>query len=92
MTKADRRCIAIARFAERHGVPVEWALRLSRLAHAAHRAGERACSYDVPGLEEKNDRAQARVEKHAAEQGFGVQWPGLWPVLVKDNQTIHIPE
>ena len=92
MTATERRTVALMRFAERHGLTYEQVAKLSRLAHAAHRAGERYCSIDRPGLEEASDRAQARFEKYAAECGFTATWPGLWPVLHRDGRDVYLPE
>ena len=92
MSKASKMHQARNAFAVRHGVPSEWVYRLAAVATRAHRAGERYCSEDRPGLERALDLIQEQVGKVAAEHGYAVVWPGLWPLLTKDGIEVMPPD
>lgn len=88
-TRADHYAIAVARFAADTKTEPYQVVRLVALARKAFRAGERACN--VPDTGAAYDRASARFEALAAELGFGVTWPGLWPTLTRDGRDVYLP-
>ena len=65
--------------------------RLLVLAYAAKRAGERNCNEGTDATHKAELRAADRFEKAAAELGYIVDWPGLWPVLQRHGQDEHLP-
>ena len=73
--------------ASRLGVKPGQLARLFTLAEAAAKAMELECSEDnAPDSKPKTDA----VEDYAKTLGYGVMWPGLYPILTKDGNQIHI--
>ena len=62
--------------------------RLIVLARRAFNAGEVHCN---TGERRRYDNATAAFEKAAAEMGYRVEWPGLWPTLYRDGSEVHLP-
>jgi hypothetical protein len=85
-----RAMVSFARFAQEHKLdPVDLA-ELLALARKAFNAGERACSSS--GHDAAERRTGEAFEAKAKALGFGVQWPGLWPTLLKGNHNVYLPE
>jgi hypothetical protein len=91
LTEADYRYIRLARFATESGVGFADAIRLAKLAERRAKAEAYAISNDDENARFRADAALKRVEKFAVELGFGVSWPGLWPVVTKDGREFHLP-
>jgi len=79
-------CVAFARFATEHDVTPHGLAELLTLAARAFSAGERECNTDKPA-----DPARERFEKAAAALGFGVEWNGLAPTLMRDGRSVYLP-
>lgn len=82
-------CVRFARFVRDHDVLPGDLADLLHFARLAFKAGERECNTGVSA-----DKFRDRFEDKAKEMGFGVTWPGLWPVLVagKKGEHITLPE
>jgi hypothetical protein len=78
--------VNIVAWAANHGINSEAAKELQRLAHAAFNAEDRDASQAVV-----DSKARA-FERFAKTHGLTVTWPGLWPVLHRGNEEIHLPE
>ncbi len=82
--------VQFANWCDREKVSPGDAADLLSLAKKAHAAGVRACN--EPGHSEREKKAGERFEAKAAELGYTVDWPGLWPVLRKNGQDVFLPE
>lgn len=95
-TPSDKamRFVDFARWCINHNVEALDAAELVTLAQRAKRAGENYCNEgDRQGgkYERASELAQERFEEKANALGFSVTWPGLWPSLTKDGQTVYLP-
>ena len=76
-----------ARFCLDTGLAPADAADLLVLADRAFKAGERECN--VPNT--SADRQRKAFEERANVYGLRVQWPGLWPSVVKRGRTVYLP-
>jgi len=81
--------IAFAVFVADHKVKPYDLAKLIHYAHRAFNAGERATGSEKAASAEKH--WGNKVEEQAKEMGFGVEWNGLWPTLMKGTRTITLP-
>lgn len=79
-------CVRFAHFATTHKLEPRALAELMTLAHRALNAGVIECNTGKSA-----DPQRLRFETRAAELGFGVEWNGLGPTLLKDNQSIYLP-
>ena len=63
----------------------------SLIRSANHAANAQVRCHNGDGTEDAADRAIISFERKAHAMGYGVFWPGLYPVLKKDDQEIHMP-
>lgn len=87
-----RACVAFARFAADNGLDPFDAAHLCHLARKAFTAGERNCNLGTDASDAAEQRAGNAFEEKAKAHGFKVQWPGLWPMLLKDGRSVYLPE
>ena len=81
--------VDFANASARMNLPPSELAELCRLAQRAFKAGETYCS--IPDRGPQRDIACRKLEAKAAEHGFVVVWPGLWPRLVRDDKEFLIP-
>jgi len=73
--------------ATRLGISVNQLRTLKRKADLAAKVQE--AEHNEPHAPSSDD-ATGKVEAYAKSLGYGVIWPGLYPVLTKDGQQYHI--
>jgi hypothetical protein len=88
LSKTLQACLRFERFCNEHDVHPADLAELITLARRAFHAGEQACN---TGNHRAEDRTADRFRSKALAMGFGVQWPGLWPVLREDGRDVELP-
>lgn len=73
--------------ATRLGISISQLRTLKRKAETAATAQER--EHNEPNAPDSSPQISA-VENYAKSLGYGVMWPGLYPVLTKDGNQVHI--
>jgi hypothetical protein len=91
LSKTKIFAVTLAQFASEQGVSVRDAAELVTLAERAFKAGERDCNEGSEASDKSYERAHARFRERAEALGFGVQWSGLWPTLLKDGREVYLP-
>jgi len=75
------------RYPERLGILPWQFIRLEMLAKKAASAQEKEHNErEAPS----SDSAIFTFERYAGKLGLGVEWPGLYPVLVKDGEQVIV--
>ena len=80
-------------FVQQTGMDQGQARYFLRLCGQREKAEVRCCNERDPdnSLRKAADKATDAVEKYATKFGLLTDWPGLWPVLVKDGRSIYLP-
>lgn len=93
MSRANKKynSIMFGRFAQEFGLTTDEVAQLCNLANDAAYAEELAISENIPGLRKKADIAVNEFEVLAQTHGFGVSWPGLFPLLRRDGRDVYLP-
>ena len=73
-------------WAERINIRPEEAFELHRLANRAFAAEDQYKTDEIVYA------TYRRFENFAKSLGFDTRWPGLWPVLVRNGDEIHLPD
>lgn len=73
--------------AQRLGVSVSQIRTLKRKVELAAKIQED--EHNSPDAPSSNE-AVGNVEAYAKKLGYGVVWPGLYPILTKDGQQFHL--
>ncbi len=81
--------VALAVFAKDAGIEPRDAAQLVVLARRAFTAGAKGT--DTRGLA-REQRAGDRFEAKAHELGLAVEWPGLWPELLRGGVRLRLPD
>jgi hypothetical protein len=78
-------------WAKRHGIPHGKVNCLMALVTDAYNAQEKEMNGEA-GVDSSLPFTN-RVATYAKELGFtGIMWPGMYPVLLKGTEQIHLPE
>ena len=72
------------------GTPLHQVIRLLRLCEAAEQA--QTDWHNGDGSEQSAESTCVAFEAAAAKLGFECDWPGLFPILVRDGQQFHLPD
>lgn len=81
------------KFAERHGIRTKVARAIIRAAEEVAETGEEYSNNSSIGAERRYLASQRKFGALIKSAGFdGFEMPGLYPVLVKDGDLIHLPD
>ena len=73
-----------------------WANRVGiepQAAHTLQKLANKAFDAEDKGRTQATiDRTTRQFEEFAFNLGFQTRWPGLWPVLVRNGDEIHLPD
>lgn len=81
---------AIRLWAKQHNVAFAEAIKLMKLVDEAEKAQSDWHNGDA-SEKRANDACQA-VCDHAAKLGYTTDWPGIFPILLKDGNAVHLPD
>lgn len=81
---------AIRLWASKHHVPLDGARKLMTLVEAAEKV--QTDWHNGEASDRQANAACQAVSDQAAKLGYSVNWPGIFPVLVKDGNIIDLPD